>query len=325
MKKETGWKTYSRGKKVSIIVGIVVWALLAVFCVIVIFSKDIFGANNPFSGVIGDNTTEGFDFGTWWKDNYMKFVSTLFYIVLFLGVSKLIRFLLSLIFVKSKKASTVVKLINSFIKYIAVIALILVILSVWGVDTTTLLASAGILALIIGLGAQPLISDIISGLFIVFDDDYKVGDIVVIDDFRGTVKEIGIRNTKLIDDGGNVKVINNSKIGTVVNMSDNYSLAIVDVSIDYDEDLGKVEKIIVNSFPRLKEKVKGIIGDPIYKGVQEMADSSINMRVVAYVKEENKFQVRRDLNRELFLIFKENNVNIPFNQIVVSKRDEDKK
>ena len=92
-----------------------------------------------------------------------------------------IRVILNKLLSKSNRGATIVKLLNSFIKYLLMIVALMLILNTWGVDTSTLLASAGILSLVIGLGAQSLISDIIAGIFIVFEGEYQVGDIVIID------------------------------------------------------------------------------------------------------------------------------------------------
>lgn len=317
------WKSLSTSKKVSLIVSLVIWLILLVFVILVLFAGNIFGENSIFNQILGSDGNT-FDLGKWFKDNLTKILATIFYIAVFIGGSKLIRFLLSLLFTKNKKAATIVKLLNSFIKYLSVIILILIVLGTWGVNTSTLLASAGILALIVGLGAQPLIADIIAGLFIVFDDDYQVGDIIVLDDFRGTVKEIGIRNTKITDSCGNVKIVNNIKIVSMINMSNNLSLALVDISIDYDEDLEKTEKLLNDNFNSFKAKIPEIKGKIEYLGVQELADSSVNLRFIAECDEEDKFHVMRALNREMYLLMKKNNINIPFNQLVISKRDNTK-
>lgn len=105
-----------------------------------------------------------------------------------------------------------------------------------------ILAGIGILGLIVGLGAQPLIADVIAGLFIVFEKVFDVGDIIVVDGFRGTVKEIGIRTTQIVDVGGNVKIINNSDLKTIINMTNQLSLAICDLNIEYGESLKELKQ-----------------------------------------------------------------------------------
>ena len=234
-----------------------------------------------------------------------------------ISVGNFLRLLCSLLLKLFKKGKAIINLLSSFIKYISAIILIFLILSICGVDTTTLLAGAGILSLIVGLGAQPLIEDIIAGLFIVFEDVFDVGDIINIDDFRGTVKEMGIRTTKIEDAGGDIKVVNNSDIRSLINMTSELSLAICDIDIDYNESLENVEKIINNNLAKIKENNPKIISGPYYLGVQNLGQSGVTLRFTANCKEIFKYQVQRDLNRDIKILFDKNNITIPFAQVVV--------
>lgn len=234
-----------------------------------------------------------------------------------ISVGNFLRLLCSLLLKLFKKGKAIINLLSSFIKYISAIILIFLILSICGVDTTTLLAGAGILSLIVGLGAQPLIEDIIAGLFIVFEDVFDVGDIIIIDDFRGTVKEMGIRTTKIEDAGGDIKVVNNSDIRSLINMTSELSLAICDIDIDYNESLENVEKIINNNLAKIKENNPKIISGPYYLGVQNLGQSGVTLRFTANCKEIFKYQVQRDLNRDIKILFDKNNITIPFAQVVV--------
>ena len=236
----------------------------------------------------------------------------------------LMYFLVSKSFSKSNKTRTILALTKSIVKWVVIIVNILLVLSAFGVDTSTLLASAGILALVIGLGAQSLVADIIAGFFIVFEAEYEVGDIITVDGFRGTVSDIGIRVTKIMDAGGNVKIINNSDIKNIINQTSELSYAKCTMSIEYSESLKRVEEVFKNNVPRIKKNVKGMVEDPLYKGVSELGSSSVNLLFIAKCKESDIFQVQRDLNRELYLIFNENNINIPFNQMTISYLDKDK-
>ena len=211
-------------------------------------------------------------------------------------------------------------LMRSLIKWIIIIITILLVLNAFGVDTSTLLASAGILALVIGLGAQSLIADIIAGFFIVFEEEYQVGDIITIDGFRGTVSDIGIRVTKIIDAGGNVKIMNNSDIKSIINQTSELSIAKCIMSIDYDESVERVELVFKKNLERIKKNIPGILDGPYYKGVNQLNTSSVDLFFIAKCKEEDIYQVQRDLNRELYLMFKENNITVPFTQVVVSNR-----
>ena len=229
---------------------------------------------------------------------------TLGYTVFLLSLSFVVRFVLKKSAVFLKKGKAIVALVCSFIKYLAVLVLIFVVLKAWGVDTATLLAGAGILSLIVGLGAQPLIEDIIAGLFIVFEELFDVGDIIVVDGFRGTVKEIGI-------------VVNNSDIRTLVNMTSQLSLAICEVDIEYGESLERVEVVIKNNLEAIKAAIPDISEGPYYMGVSALGASGVRLRFSAKCVESQKFQVERDLNRQIKLLFDRNDINIPFTQVVL--------
>ena len=255
-------------------------------------------------------------------DVWPRIFGTLFYFCLLMSISFILRGLLFICFIKAgNKVATVVKLISSTIKYACALAFLFITLSVWGVDTYAILVSAGILALIIGLGAQSLISDIIAGINIVFEGEYHVGDVVLIDNFRGTVTEIGLTTTKIIDLANHIKVINNSKIATVVNLSSSQTLVAVEIGIDYGEDLEKVERIINENIEDMSKHSPLFKGKIRYAGVSAVADSSVNLKFTVDCDEKDRFGAERALNREIYLLFNKNNITIPFPQVTVSQRD----
>ena len=234
-------------------------------------------------------------------------------------IGKVVQIILAKALSGSNKGITAAKLINSFIKYAVAIIAVLAVLSAAGVDTTTLVASAGILSLVIGLGAQSLIADIIAGLFTIFEGEYQVGDIVVVDGWRGTVEEIGIRSTRVVDAGGNTKIINNSEIKTVINQTQHLSVVSTTISIEYGENLPKVELIIRDNIDRIKASIPQIVEGPFYKGVTALGPSSVDLLFMSNCKEEDYFPVSRAMNRELKLLFDEYGINIPFPQVVVNQ------
>ena len=226
---------------------------------------------------------------------------------------------------RSKKGKTISRLIVNFIKWVIALASIFFIMDAWGADTTTMLASAGVLTLIIGLGSQALVADILAGFFIVFEGDFQVGDIVIIDGWRGEVVEIGIRTTKLIDVGGNIKIVNNSEIKTIINQTQELSIAKCYVSISYNDRIERVEAIIADNIDKIKEKIPAIVEGPFYKGVDALSSSSVDLLFVAKCDENDIYQVQRDLNREIKIMFDDNDVEIPFTQVVVHKAEEEEK
>lgn len=236
------------------------------------------------------------------------------------GIAYLIRLIISLASKdSSSKTITIVRLSSSAIKYIAAIIVLLGILSIWGVDTTTLVASAGVLALIIGLGAQTLIADIIAGVELVFEDQFEVGDMVVIDSFRGEVVEIGLSCVKIVDWAENVKVIRNNQITTVVNLSKFASVAITDVYLPHDADLDEVRKIIEKDFDTIQKENPNIVQRPIYLGVQEITPNYVNVRVFAKTPEADRFGTTRWMNEHFYQLMKKNGINVPAYQVDVKE------
>ncbi len=213
---------------------------------------------------------------------------------------------------------TVATLLTGLIRYLAVIIAFIWGLHILGVNTTAVLAGAGIIGLIIGFGAQSLIEDIITGLFIIFEKQYKIGDIIVLDDFRGTVRSIGVRTTTIEDAGGNLKIVNNSDIRNLQNRSANKSVALCDVAVAYSTDLRRLEEVVSIALPKMYEGHEDLyLSAPRYLGVEQLADSGINLRFMVDVKEENIFMAQRQLRRDIKILFDEAGINIPFPQVVV--------
>lgn len=195
-------------------------------------------------------------------------------------------------------------------------------LSIIGVSVGAILASVGVVALIIGFGAESLIADIVTGIFLVFEDQFNVGDIIEVGSFRGTVDSIGIRTTCIRDAGGNVKIVNNSDIRNVLNRSKSSSVAATTVGISYNCDLEKVEEKLSRILPEIGTKYPDVFLEaPTYAGVQELGSSSVDLKFIAKVSEENIFAAQRLMNRELKIAFDKEGIEIPFPQVVVHKAD----
>ena len=300
--------------KSKIIKGVLLVIGLAITITAIVLDGHIFGENSIFNKPISGNGVI--------NALYQKIpalIRSVQIVVLAIVLQIVVSFLLMLTLKSSNRGITIAKLLSSFLKWALTIAALMFVLNAWGIDATTLLASAGILTLIVGLGAQSLVADIVAGVFIVFEGEFQVGDIVVINDWRGTVKEIGIRTTKVVDAGGNINIINNSEITTLINQTQEISLAKCKVGIEYGESLTRVELVIKENLDKIKENIPAIIEGPFYKGVDMLNTSSVDLLFVAKCKEEDIFQVQRDLNREFKLLFDENNINIPFPQIVLNQ------
>ena len=312
MKKESKKQPLDKKKLIS---NIVLWTL-GVVALLLILLWDFIFKGKPLS----ESGKGGFvAIGEWFAQHYDIPVYTVVVIgvvALFIAVlgliTKLIRF-------KNKKVATFVSLFKSLLKWAAILVGVFLILRKWGVDTAKILASIGILALIIGLGCQTLISDIVAGIFLVADDAFEVGDIVVIDGFRGTVVEIGLKTTKIEDAGGNIKLVSNSSINSMVNLTNALSLAIVDISIPYEENLARTETLLVEHLKDMRKRIPAIVDGPYYKGVEDMADSAVILKVIAKVKEEDRFQVTRDMKRDIYIFLNDNAITVPYPQLTITQ------
>lgn len=221
---------------------------------------------------------------------------------------------------KSMRAQTIANLAAGAFHYLIVIIGVVWGLAILGVNTTAVLAGVGIVGLILGFGAQSLIEDIITGAFIIFEGQYVDGDIIILDDFRGVVRNVGVRTTTIEDAGGNLKVVNNSDIRNFQNRSRNQSLAICECAVAYDTDLKKLDAVLAAGLPAMYEAHRDLyLAPPRCLGVETLADSGVNLRIVADVKEENVFAARRQLNRDVLALFNGNGIEIPFPQVVVHK------
>ena len=231
----------------------------------------------------------------------------------------IIKLVMSKLTLKSRHAETIKGLIGNCLKYAVAIYAVVFSLSVLGVNMVAVIAFLGVLGLIIGFGAESLIADVITGLFIIFEGQIRVGDIVTIDGFRGTVSAIGIRTTQVTDSGGNIKIMNNSDIRTLTNLSDVDSVAVATISIAYEADLVEAEEVVKQTLAEMPKLYPDIFNKktPSYLCVENLGASSVDLKVAAAVDEPNIYSARRLLNRELKLAMDRAGINIPYNQIVV--------
>ena len=238
-----------------------------------------------------------------------------------LAAESFLTLVLSFLHPRSHRLRTLLTLAASLLKYIALIVILCWGLSILGVDLSTIVTAVGILALVLGFGAESLIADLVTGTFMLFENQYNVGDIVEVNGFRGTVKEIGIRTTSIIDAGKNIKIINNADMKNILNRSDNASLAVSNIDIPYETDLPAFEKKLPGLMTRIFEAHKDVfLSEPVYLGVQELAPSGVTLRFIAEVPEDKIYSGARLLNRELLVGFRALEVEVPFPQLDLHQR-----
>lgn len=203
----------------------------------------------------------------------------------------------------SPRSITICQLVKSASHYVAVIALILTTLSMFGVNTGTLLGGAGIVALIFTLGANSLLADVIAGLFLIFDKSFSIGDYVTVDAFSGYIQDISIRSTTIRDpETRNIKIISNATLKNLINRSKVISSVFIDLAICHELGLQEGERIIEDSLPALPARYPQIIGAPRYLGVVSMpqaAGGSFRVRVAFDCQEKDRIPLEYQLQREL--------------------------
>ena len=237
-------------------------------------------------------------------------------ITILLAISTILVLVIRKGFQKSQRSITVSSLLCNLINWLTAIILVIIVLSVFGVNTTAIITGAGVLTLVVGLGMQSLIADIVAGLFIVFENEFNVGDIITIDGFRGEVVEIGIRTTKL-KAAGNIKIFNNSEIKGVLNQTQEPSLVKTLIDVEYGEKLPELEKIIKEHVSELV--IPGAVDAVSYDGVASLGASGVTLQFTCHCKEQDIFAVTRALNGAVKNMFDENGIGIPFPQVVVHK------
>ncbi|MDI6453140.1 mechanosensitive ion channel family protein [Peloplasma aerotolerans] len=218
-----------------------------------------------------------------------------------------------------RRKRTIAKVSTSIIKYLVGVITILIVLSVWGINVAPALAGLGIMGLVIGLGAQKFIHDLISGFFIVFEHHFDVGDVIEVQGFKGEVTSIGLKTTKLRNWKGDVKILSNGEISNLLNYSINPSTAVVEFGIAYQENMQQTIDLLNEELPKLRKDLPDIIEDPKVVGVINLNSSSVDMRVVAKTLNEKHYAVERELRKQIKIILDNNNIEIPFPQVVVNQ------
>lgn len=213
------------------------------------------------------------------------------------------------------KSKSIMNLMVNISNFIIIIIAILMILEVYGIDTKSLITSLGLVGLITGLALQDLLKDFIVGITILLEGQYSIGDWVSINNFKGEVMPSNLRTTKLKAYTGEIKFISNRNIAEVTNYSIDKANLLIDVSVAYESDIDKVKEVLDALCEQLKKEYK--LKEISCLGIQELADSSINFRLVVSTKYSDQFNLDRIIKKEIVKVFAENKITIPYNQVVV--------
>ena len=268
----------------------------------------------------------------WWG----KFIT----IIIILVVAKIVLSILNKVIEKSltpleksknykkriSRANTLIPLLQSVSKYVIFFIAGVMMLKKLGVDTTAVIASAGVVGLAIGFGAQSLVKDVLSGAFLLFEGAISVGDSVNVGEHSGTVEVIGLRNIYLRKFSGELRVIPYGEVNSFGNFNRGYMRAIVKVGVAYEQDVEKGMKILEEIANKWAEENKDIVLEPpIVQGVLSLGSSDVTLRVAIKVKPMTHWGAERELKRRIKNEFDKKGIEIPFPRQVVYLRKEGEK
>lgn len=221
------------------------------------------------------------------------------------------------------RANTLIPLLQSISKYVVYFIAIVMVLKELGVDTAAILASAGIVGLAVGFGAQSLVKDVISGALFLFEGIISVGDSINVGEHSGTVEFIGLRNIHLRKFSGELRVIPNGEVSSFGNFNRGYMRAVVEVGVAYEQNTEKGMKALEEIANKWAEENKDIILEPpVVQGILSLGSSEVTLRIAIKVKPMTHWGAERELKRRIKGIFDEKGIEIPFPRQVVYLRKE---
>ena len=207
-----------------------------------------------------------------------------------------------------RRQKTILKLLQSVLSYLVYFSAIMGILSALDIQIAGLLAGAGIAGLAIGFGAQSLVKDVITGFFIIFEDQFGVGDYIKLNGAEGTVYEIGLRTTKIKGSSGEQHIIPNGAIGTVINYSINDTSTFVDFIVPATVNIDEVEEIVEKYLKPLAEKYEELTRSPILLGVQSFTTTDVTLRIKVETTSMQHSKMARIIRRDLMILLEKHGI-----------------
>ncbi len=223
---------------------------------------------------------------------------------------------------EERKANTLSAIIKSLSKYIIYFIGLVIVLDIFNISTSSILATAGVGGLAIGFGAQSLVKDIITGFFILFEDYFSVGDYIQVAEFDGTVEEIGIRSTRLRAFTGDLHIIPNGTIDIVTNRSRGDMRARIDVRIEYKQDIDKAIEALNAVAGKMREDER-INQGPTVLGVTALAKEDLVLSIQAMTKPMEQWEIERELRKEIKEEFERRNISISDGKRIVIETEKE--
>lgn len=217
----------------------------------------------------------------------------------------------------SQRSSTIAGVIGSVVAFSVWTFAAISILSSMGLDVGPLIAGAGIVGVALGFGAQSLVKDFLSGIFLLLEDQYGIGDIVDVGEATGTVEAVSLRVTRLRDVQGTVWHVPNGEILRVGNMSQLWSRSLLDVGVSYDTDLDHASRVIqdvADGMAKDPEWDTAILEPPELWGVEQFGPNEVILRMVIKVRPAEQWKINREFRKRLKQAFDREGIEIPFPQ-----------
>ncbi len=226
-----------------------------------------------------------------------------------------------------KRSKTLISLVQNIVKYIVWFVVITTILSKFGISVEGIIASAGVVGIAVGFGAQTIVKDIITGFFIIFENQFDVGDYVKINSSgttvaEGTVKSIGLRSTRINTISGELTILPNGSMGEITNFSITNGTAIVELPVSVDENIDQVEKKLNRLFVSLRSKYYLFVSDPVVDGIDAIESNKVTIRISAETIPGEGFSGARIIRKEAQKMFRQEGIRMP--QPVISNYNEGK-
>ncbi|OAN37685.1 mechanosensitive ion channel family protein [Mycolicibacterium iranicum] len=216
---------------------------------------------------------------------------------------------------RQQRAQTIGSVLKSTVSIVLLVWVVLAVLNVLGVNIAPFIASAGVVGLAIGFGAQNLVRDFVTGVFMLLEDQYGVGDTVDLGDAVGEVESVGLRITTVRDIDGTLWYVRNGEIARVGNMSQEYAVARIEVPVALTADVDRAEQVAIDAAeeavadPALAGKV---LGEPEMLGVQELSPDLIKLRMTVKVRPNAQWSVQRKLRRAILRAYDEHGIDLPY-------------
>jgi small-conductance mechanosensitive channel len=228
-------------------------------------------------------------------------------------------------YIDARRSKTLRTIIQSISRYVIYFIGGTMFLGELGIQTATILATAGIGGLAVGFGAQNLVKDVITGFFILFEDHFGVGDYVTIGGHSGVVEEMGLRVTKLRNFGGEMHIIPNGSIDQVTNHMGQSMRARVTVTIPYEENLDRAIGVLEELFANIQGDLPNLVEEPRVLGVSDLGERGVELTVMARTKPMNQWGMERELRRRIKDAFDAAGIVIPYprHHLVIANKGEE--